>query len=103
MGFYEDQNQCVEDLFSVSGKPAVHTPYGGEPVNCTVILSVEGEPTGEDRLGTADQLRGELRVRESEVPSPMAHDVFEIDGETWAVVRPLGRSAGMWILEVGRS
>lgn len=100
-GIDADISRCVDDIFRLRGHPAAYIPAGGGPVPIVAIIA-HGEDTDGDRWNTSVQSTAEAYLRESDAADPKYPDVIEMEGMAWTISRRLGRSAGMWHLELVR-
>lgn len=101
MGFAENFPRVHAAQLAVFGEPIVYTPAGENPVVSRGIFS-RGEDLDDGDYQAALQASATLRVLESDVPSPSYQDTVEVEGETWTVATKLGKSRGMWKLELRR-
>lgn len=97
----EDLRQAVADAFEMAANPVTYTPVDGSPTEIPAIVSY-GEDLDDDRFGLAVQANATIHVLESDVPNPSYQDAVEINGDSWTVIKKLGRVAGKWKLEIRR-
>lgn len=81
------------------GQAVTYQPAsGGGSLEIEAVVHYGEDP--EDARGGYVEARATVQVLESDVAAPAYGDTVTIGAESWTVLRRIGRSAGMWTLEL---
>jgi len=104
MGAVEDAalERANADQMARHGEPVEWTPQGGEPMPITAMMSygevLDGGRQGKPMVSTS----AEAYVFESDAPNIGYQDTISVDAQTWTVAKVVGKSGGMWHVELMR-
>jgi hypothetical protein len=103
MGLLEDFREDMGEIFADMDltKEAVYRPAGGSAAVATYagLVVSDGDST---EWGGGTAISAQAHVLKSAVGQPAAHDLLEIDGDTWQVTGIIADGGATWTIGVVR-
>jgi len=97
-----DWDRLNDAQLAAYGQAVTYQPAsGGEPKPIVGIVHYGEDP--ENAHGGYIEARATVQVLESAVAAPAYGDTVAIGADSWTVLRRIGRSEGMWTLELSRN